>query len=117
VLDAVLPLGYPSSQIHALVASFLAESTAGLAGIPTAVIEAATSAMRWGWSDEDKIVWLSTIPFGVIAFAGAIFVRDPSPYLTKHVSVTLEKERLDLKKNDRLTIDDFEHTEHGTGKK
>lgn len=116
VLDAVVPLGYPSSQVHRLIASLLADSTAGLAGTPTAEIDAATSAMRWGWSDAYKIVWLSTIPFGVVAFAGAIFVCDPSPYLTKHVSVTLEKERLDLKRNDKSTMADFEHAEQSRDK-
>lgn len=116
MLDAVVPLAYPSSQVHGLIASLLADSTAGLAGTPTAVIDAATSAMRWGWSDAYKIVWLSTIPFGVVAFAGVIFVCDLSPYLTKHVSVTLEKERLDLKRNDKSTMADFEHEEQGRDK-
>jgi hypothetical protein len=37
-------------------------------------------------------------------------------YLTKHVSVTLEKERLDLKRNDKSTMADFEHAEQGRDK-
>jgi hypothetical protein len=99
VTDAVVPLGYPSTEISSLISYLSASgSSANLTvDASTHVIDAAKKAIQWGWSDAYKIVWLSTIPFGVIAFIGATFVRDPSPYLTNHVSVTLEKERLNEK--------------------
>ncbi|PCG96662.1 Major facilitator superfamily domain, general substrate transporter [Penicillium occitanis (nom. inval.)] len=111
VTDAMLPLGYPSEQVPELISYLSGTAPLGnLTDTSVDVIDAARKAIQWGWSDAYKIVWLSTIPFGVIAFVGALFVRDPSPYLTNHVSVTLEKERLDLKKT-QIMAAETQHVE------
>lgn len=111
VTDAVVPLGFPSEQIPELIAYLSGTATVGnLTDTSADVVDAANKAIQWGWSDAYRIVWLSTIPFGVIAFVGALFVRDPSPYLTNHVSVTLEKERLDVKKTQNIAAE-IEHVE------
>ncbi|KAF5008572.1 hypothetical protein F66182_15639 [Fusarium sp. NRRL 66182] len=111
VTDAVVPLGFPSEQIPELIAYLSGTATIGnLTDTSADVVDAANKAIQWGWSDAYRIVWLSTIPFGVIAFVGALFVRDPSPYLTNHVSVTLEKERLDVKKTQNIAAE-TEHVE------
>lgn len=50
--------------------------------------------MEWGYSDAFRVTWLSTIPFGVLACAVALLVKDVSPYFTEHTAVALEKDRL-----------------------
>lgn len=51
-------------------------------------------------------MWLSTIPFGVIALGGALFVRDLLHIIpTNHVSVTLEKPHLDLEKTQNVATE------------
>ena len=92
---ALAPLNYPPTQYSALVAAIGAGTTTDtLPNTPANVIAAASRAIQWGYSDAFRITWLAWIPFGVIACVLAIFVQDPSPYFTKHTSVTLEKERL-----------------------
>lgn len=49
-------------------------------------------AARLGYAYGFRITWLASIPFGVVALACAIAVRDPSKYFTNHVEVHLEKE-------------------------
>ncbi|KAH8704018.1 putative siderophore iron transporter [Talaromyces proteolyticus] len=116
VTDAVLPLGFPPGEIPALI-SYLSNGSPFLnQTVSTDVVNAATTAIRWGWSDAYKIVWLTTIPFGVIAFAGAFFVRDPSPYLTKHIAVTLEKERLNTDQKEKSTGVEVQHLENSGDK-
>ena len=94
VLDAVVPLGYPSAKVGVLVSALSSDIPAALNGIPANVIAAGAEAIKWGYSDAFRVTFLATIPFGVIATALAFFIREPSPYFTKHVAVTLEKERL-----------------------
>ena len=50
--------------------------------------------MFWRLTTESgfRITWLASIPFGVIAMACAVAVRDPSKYFTNHVEIHLEKE-------------------------
>jgi hypothetical protein len=50
------------------------------------------AAARLGYAYGFRITWLASIPFGVIAVACAVCVRDPSRYFTNHVEVHLEKE-------------------------
>jgi len=94
VLAAVGPMGYPAEKVPALITAIGAGTTAKLTDTSVQVIAAASKAVQWGYSDAFRLVYLVTIPFGVIACVLAYFVVDPSPYFTKHTSVTLEKERL-----------------------
>lgn len=94
VSAALAPLNYPPSQYDALVTAIGAGTTDALTNTPPNVIAAASRAIQWGYSDAFRITWLASIPVGVIACVLAVFVRDPSPYFTRHTSVTLEKERL-----------------------
>ena len=94
VVTAVVPLGYPVADIPSLIAALSSRSAAELKVIAPGVVNAATEAMRGGYSDAFNVTWLVSIPFGVVALVTAIFVRDPSPYFTPHTAVTLEKGRL-----------------------
>ena len=57
-----------------------------------AVFAKSIEAARLGYAYGFRITWLTSIPFGVIAMACAVAVRDPSKYFTNHVEVHLEKE-------------------------
>lgn len=94
VAKAVIPLGYPGADIPKLLTALSSGVPAALKGIPTDVVAAAAEAIKWGYSDAFRVTFLASIPFGVIATILAFFVRDPSPYFTNRIAVTLEKERL-----------------------
>jgi MFS family permease len=93
VASAVVPLGYPSDHVPALISAISGSTTASL-NTTSEIIKHATTAYQWGWGDAFHITWIATVPFGVIAFGLALFVRDPSPYFTNHTAVHLEKETL-----------------------
>ncbi|RDL37977.1 uncharacterized protein BP5553_05410 [Venustampulla echinocandica] len=69
--------------------------------IPTSVFSDCVTAARYGYAYGFRITWLSSIPFGLIALACAMSVRDPSKYFTNHVEVHLEKELGGASKHDR----------------
>jgi len=60
--------------------------------VSSSVFAKCVEAARLGYAYGFRITWLSSIPFGVIAMACAMAVRDPSEYFTNHVEVHLEKE-------------------------
>jgi MFS family permease len=92
VIAAVQPLGYPLDQIPALMSALSSGMTASLQTTPE-VLAAAAKGIQLGYSDAFRVTWLASIPFGVVAFALALTVRDPSPYFTKHTAVALARER------------------------
>jgi len=97
VTAAVVPLGYPASDVAKLIATLSSRVPAKLAGVPKDVVAAATHAVRWGYSDAFQYVWYASIPFGVIACVVSLFVLDPSPYFTNHTAVVSEKEKLEIR--------------------
>lgn len=64
---------------------------AGLQDIPASVLDACIAAARDGYAYGFKIMWLSSIPFGVVAIACACAVRDPSKYFTNHTEIRLNE--------------------------
>lgn len=65
---------------------------ATLPGVPASVFESCVTAARYGYAYGFRITWLASIPFGILATACAIVVKDPSKYFTNHVEVHLEKD-------------------------
>ena len=78
-------------QILAAVPLALVGVPETITGVPAKVFEACVTAARYGYADGLRITWLSSIPFGVIALACALAVRDPSKYFTNHVEVHLNR--------------------------
>lgn len=61
----------------------------------TLPIEAATMlAFRDAYAQAFKMVFYSTVPFGVIALVASCFIKDATPYMTNHIHVHLVKDVL-----------------------
>jgi len=73
--------------------------------VSSSVFAQCTEAARLGYAYGFRITWLTSIPFGVIAMACAMAVRDPSKYFTNHVEIHLEKEIGGTHKKEPKTID------------
>lgn len=101
VSEAVIPLGYPKDKIQSLIAAVSSGIPSELEDIQEQVIQATQLATEWGWNDAFRVTWYSTIPFGIIALLLASFLKDPSPYFTKHTAVTMTRDRLGGKAIDR----------------
>ncbi|KIW90309.1 uncharacterized protein Z519_08953 [Cladophialophora bantiana CBS 173.52] len=65
---------------------------AGIPGATLTVQEAAITAARSVYAKAFRMVFYSTIPFGVIAIIIGCFIRDPSIYLTNHTAIHMERE-------------------------
>jgi hypothetical protein len=74
--------------------------------VTPALISATVTAFRGAYAYAFQRVFLSTIPFGVIALVASFFIKDASQYLTNHTAVHLEKEHL------RQHEGDEEHHHH-----
>ncbi|KAG0650133.1 Core trichothecene cluster (CTC) 12 [Hyphodiscus hymeniophilus] len=66
----------------------------GLPNVTPALISSTVTAFRAAYAYSFQRVFLSTIPFGVIALVAAWFIRDASQYLTNHTAVHLNKDHL-----------------------
>lgn len=100
ITEAALSTGFPSHQLTELIPAVI-ETGEGIpdafSNIPaatSAVIEATTQAFRDTYSHAFKVVFLSTIPFGVVAIVAAWFLKDASHLLNNKVAVHQEKEVL-----------------------
>lgn len=58
-------------------------ASVSLSGVSASVFDACIEAARNGYAQGFRITWLASIPFGVLALAAAVCVRDPSRYFTK----------------------------------
>ncbi|KAF2102996.1 putative major facilitator superfamily transporter [Rhizodiscina lignyota] len=100
VTKAALENGFPSSSLKELVPA-VQEAVLGkpaalraLSGVTPAVESATITAFKGAYAYAFQRVFLSTIPFGVIATVTVIFVKESSQYLTNHTAVHLEREQL-----------------------
>jgi hypothetical protein len=95
--------GFPADagELHKLVPAVvenavgIPDAFVGLAGASPAVIAATSQALKDAYVYAFKMVFLSTIPFGVAAIVAAWFVEDASHLLNNQVAVQQEKEVLD----------------------
>lgn len=73
-------------------ATDIAETANSLPGITTQIFNLAVEGMKRGYSDSFKIVYLSTLGFGVCGILAAVFVTDVSSSFTSRTAVRLELE-------------------------
>lgn len=111
IANAAIANGFSSSNLTALIPAVI-ENAVGVpfafAKVPGAtadVIAATSQAFKDTYADAFRIVFLSTIPFGIIGLVAAWFVKDPSHLLNNHIAIHQEKEVLSGKKL-------VEHEEH-----
>jgi hypothetical protein len=104
VSKAALANGFPNSP--KLLAALVTAAEGVVLGVPSEVafkglpnvtpelISSTVTAFRGAQAYSFQRVFLSTIPFGVIALVAAWFIRDASQYLTNHTAVHLNKAQM-----------------------
>jgi hypothetical protein len=70
-------------------------------GVTSAVETATLAAFREAYIYAFRMVFYSTIPFGVIALIAALFVTDSTKYMTNHTHVRLVKDVVNQKRGDQ----------------
>jgi hypothetical protein len=90
--------GFPASELGKLIPAVI-ENGVGVPSVFNAIpaatpaVQAATAtAFKEAYSYAFQRVSYASVPFGVIAIIAAIFIKDPSMYLTNYTAVHMEKE-------------------------
>ncbi|KAL6231983.1 fungal trichothecene efflux pump [Aspergillus navahoensis] len=96
ITDTVRPRGLSQDAITELL-GFLQGTATGnplsdIPGVTSEILELATDAMKRAYNRAFRDVWLTSIAFGVIALACALFSKDLSPQMTSHVAQHLRNE-------------------------
>jgi len=87
VVEAGLPLTSVLEFLGALV--YDPKMIGEVPGVTPGVIEAATVASRWAYSESLRYVWYTSIAFGVLSVVGCLFLGQVRPYLTHRIAVEL----------------------------
>ncbi|KIW76454.1 hypothetical protein Z517_11200 [Fonsecaea pedrosoi CBS 271.37] len=77
-LEAGLPAGSLRQLLGILTGVVTGESITDVPGISPSIIQVSTSALHKAWRQAFHYVWLTSIPFGVIALGCAIMTKDVS---------------------------------------
>jgi hypothetical protein len=112
ITEAALANGFPASGLAELIPAVqlavLGEpaSLLALPGVTPAVESATIAAFKGAYAYAFQRVFLSTIPFGVIATVTVIFVKESSQYLTNHTAARLERDRIHENKTTETRVED-----------
>jgi hypothetical protein len=105
IIEAALAAGFPADQLEKLVPAAIgagmgAPNTFSTIPAATAAVIAATQqAFKNSYAHAFKVMFLATIPFGIVAIVAALFLKEASHLLNNKVAVRQEKEVLAGKKD------------------
>ncbi|KAL1650418.1 hypothetical protein SLS58_001236 [Diplodia intermedia] len=99
IAGAAVAAGFDPENLAALVPAVI-ENAVGVpgalqavpGGVSEAVAEATKAAFRETYAKAFRMVFYASIPFGVITTVCAFWVEDPSPLLSSHIEVHMEKD-------------------------
>lgn len=91
VVPAATGAGLPESSLTALFAGITAGDFSKVPGINPEIIAAVGGAVRQSYVSSFKIVFLATIPFGVLLIVFGSLVPNMEKYLTGNVARRLQK--------------------------
>ena len=91
IAERAINAGLPMASVEEFVVAVLKapKTVAEISGVTPAVVEAASLATRWAYSDSLKYVWYTSTPFGVLACVACLFLGNVRPYLTRRIAVEL----------------------------
>ena len=97
ITEAATANGYDVTNLGILIPAVLEagvgvpDAFAGVPGITSAIEIATLAAFKDAYAYAFKMVFYSTIPFGVIALIASLFIADATPYMTNHTSIEMER--------------------------
>lgn len=97
---AVSNFGLSADTVAALVKAVAGGDTAAAAALPgvtSTILAAAAEGLNNGYAKAFKVVFLTTLGFGIPGIIAAFFVADVSEHFTHHVSLDLEEGRHNIK--------------------
>ena len=97
IVEAAMSHGFKgnlSQLVPAVIeaATGIPQELTSVKGITPEIEQATSFALKQSYAQAFRIVFYSTIPFGVVAMIAAFFVADGSRYMTNHVQTHLAKD-------------------------
>jgi hypothetical protein len=90
VAPAVVNAGLPTSSLPALFAGLASSNFTAVVGVTPEILAIAGAETQRAYFSSFKIVFLATIPFGVLLVAAACFVPDMEQFLHNNVAKRLQ---------------------------
>jgi len=83
--------GLPAADATQFVTTYLTEpkTIASVPGFSAKVLAAAELGTRWAYAESLKWVWITSIPFGILAIITCLFIPNIRHYQTNRVAVAL----------------------------
>jgi hypothetical protein len=102
IIEAAISNGFDAANTTGLIPAVEAFATgipsgvafAGIGGVTAIIQQATLQAYRDAWAYSFKMVFYSTIPFGVIALIASFFIKDAGEHMTNHTAIRMEKDVL-----------------------
>lgn len=91
IAEYAIKAGLPISAAETFVLTFLGapDKIASVPGVTPAVIQGGVIGTRWAYAESLKWVWITSIPFGVIAIIACVLIGNVTKYMTNRVAATL----------------------------
>ena len=106
--------GLPASSVEGLLTALASGSTSAISAVPGVsahILAVAGTTLKEAYSQSFKIVFLATIPFGVVALVAAFFAKDIDDRLTHDVVRRLGKSEKQAHEA-AVEKDESKHFEH-----
>lgn len=88
VAKYAIAAGLPVSSATEFVTTFLTapETIGSMEGVTADMVAAAAKGSQWAYSQSLRMVWLVSIPFGVLAIIGCCLIGNTSRFMTNRVA-------------------------------
>lgn len=92
VAEYALEAGLPATSTVLFVTDFLTGATDALGKVPGVnekILAAAVLGSEWAYAESLKWVFITSIPFGVLALVASFFLGDVNKYMTNRIAADL----------------------------
>ena len=91
IAEYAIAAGLPAENAEAFVGALLTapETVSQIPGVTPEVMAGAAMGSRWAYAESLRWVWISSIPFGVIACIACCFLPPTTKYMTGRVAAKL----------------------------
>ncbi|PMD32629.1 putative major facilitator superfamily transporter [Hyaloscypha variabilis F] len=92
VAEYAINAGLPVVSATEFVGTFLTvpSNATNVAGVTPAILAAAVKGSQWAYSESLRMVWLTSIPFGVCAIVACCFIGSTGKFMTNRVAAHIK---------------------------
>ncbi|PVH69717.1 MFS general substrate transporter [Cadophora sp. DSE1049] len=99
VAEAVLPLGFPATELGLLIGALNSGNTTAIATIPgitPQILGAASGGLKEGYIHAFRYTWVAAACFSVVGLVTCLFLTNHKDQFTAHIDAPVEASLVDL---------------------